>query len=74
MSRTYGALMIQPTKDELRQIIADQQSELLSEQLSRWQAQRELEDVKKRLAIATRLVGEHVINEHLQEDASEANT
>lgn len=64
-----GAPMIQPTKDELRQIISDQQDALANERLTVIALEASVSILKKKLDIAQRKIGETVIQAALEEAA-----
>jgi hypothetical protein len=56
-----GAPMVQPTKDELLQMIEALQKEIVSERGQRRIAELKLSTANRRLDIAARMLGEHIM-------------
>jgi hypothetical protein len=66
-----GAPMIQPTKDELRQIISDQQDALAEERAEVISLNSEVSALKKKLEIAQRLLGQQLIETEVRRDVEQ---
>jgi hypothetical protein len=63
-----GAPMVQPTKDELRQIISDQQNALANERLNVIALEGHVSTLKRKLDIAQHKLGEMVVLAALEEE------
>jgi hypothetical protein len=65
VARTYGSYMLQPTKNDLRQMIRDLRKERDHERLHRETLERRLRNTSERLDEAARLIGHQVIEASL---------
>ncbi len=77
MSNPFGRMsapMIQPTKQELREIIDEQREELKQEQQRCRDLQKELDIMRRKLDAAANLLGNQLIEAKFQHEISTATT